>query len=158
MLFLLLIPVVTGVFNFEYMKVNFRNVEDEKNLFIFLGNETSMWLQTKGLIELTLQENETFAIYRSPLMQDVNFEYNNHGFFVNGNAMDFSYNQGVIISTPEPFQICYDFSTDKIIFETVIGFLVLCVLALTGKVNQDHLSAIIYKIRGYISKEDETKV
>ena len=60
--------------------------------------------------------------------------------------------------TMEPFQICYDFSTDKIVFETVIGVLLLCLLALTGKVNQDRLSEIVYKLIAYISEEDETIV
>ena len=157
MLLLLLIPIVTGLFNFDYMKASFRNVEGERELFMFLGNETSMYLQTKESIELVLLEGESFEIYRSPLTQDIDFVYNKVPF-INGDEMIFSYNQGVIIPTPEPFQICYDFSTDKVIFQTAIGLLVLCLLVLTGKVNQDRLSEIVYKLIVYISKERETPV
>ena len=58
MLLLLLIPIVTGLFNFDYMKASFRNVEGERELFMFLGNETSMYLQTKELVHnITIYES-----------------------------------------------------------------------------------------------------
>ena len=138
------------------MKASFRNVEEERELIMFLGVNTSMHLQSKDFIELVLLENEAFEIYRSPLARDVDFEYNIYGFFINGNEMELSYNQEAVII--EPFQICYDFTIDKVIFETVIGLLVLCLLVLTGKVNQDHFIEILYRLKGYISKEHETQV
>ena len=156
MLLLLLIPAVTGLFNFEYMKANFRNVEEDRELFMFLGNSTSMYLQTNEFIELVLLEDESFEIYRSPLTRDINFIYNEFGFHINGDEMELSYNQGTI-QTTEAFQVCYDFSTDRIIFEAVIGFLAMCLIALTGKVNQDYFIENLYRLRVYISKERETQ-
>ena len=46
----------------------------------------------------------------------------------------------------EPLQVCYDFSGDKIIFETVIGLLVLCLLAVLGKANQGFIIDIVKRV------------
>ena len=56
----------------------------------------------------------------------------------------------------ESFQVCHDFSNDKIIFEIVIGFLGLCLLLVLGKTNQEFIISMIRRV--YIRPREQDQV
>ena len=141
------------------MQANFKNVDKESILFNFLG-ETTMYLNVKENIEFVITRNDTWEIYTYPFVKDVRFEYNSDGFTINSENMRLAMNQGSI-NRVEPFQVCYDFKTDKTIFESVIVFLALVIVLLIGGLSREKINTLLLLLRGYIkneNRENETQV
>ena len=141
------------------MQANFKNVDKESILFNFLG-ETTMYLNVKENIEFVITRNDTWEIYTYPFVKDVRFEYNSDGFTINSENMRLAMNQGSI-NRVEPFQVCYDFKTDKTIFESVIVFLALVIVLLIGGLSREKINTLLLLLKGYIkneNRENETQV
>ena len=152
MLFLIFIPVVASLFNFDYISIDFTNVQDGSSLFTFAGKNMSIFLQTKGNIELVLLQNDSFEIFSSPMEKDVVFEYNTHGYYINGREMNLLLNQSRITEF-QALKVCHDFTTDKTIFEVAIGILAFVILGLLGRLNQNVIILIHKMLNVYISNE-----
>ena len=153
MLFLLLIPIVGSDFTFKSIRANFKNVNKESTLFEFLG-ETSIYLYVRQNIEFIITKNDTWEIYTYPFVKDVRFEYNSDGFTINSENMRLAMNQGSI-NRVEPFQVCYDFKSEKIIFESVIALLAFVIVLLIGGLSREKIYTLLLLLKGYIKNENQ---
>ena len=141
------------------MQANFKNVDKESILFNFLG-ETTMYLNVRENIEFVITKNDTWEIYTYPFVKDVRFRYNSDGFTINSENMRLAMNQGSI-NRVEPFQVCYDFKSEKTIFESVIAFLAVVIVLLIGGLSREKINNLLLLLKGYIkneNRENETQV